>query len=277
MSVLAGAEDGAERVPARSETGGALVPFAVVHEETFRAATQEPAAPAKRDWRRLGAAASLAGLALIGAAATTAHVMNLRGGDGLAQRLDAMSARLEAVEATRTRDELANLRKVLTEIKAGATSSKEAAGAVTQLAARVDKLEKEQGARLDKLGDRIDHDTAARLAEVTARLEKLEAKAPLAVAAVPSPPLKPQAKADTPKAEPAVSNETTGSLEKPKPRLRGFYLAEIHNGYAMIDSPDGEFNVGPGDTVPGGGRVLRIERRGRDWVVVTTQGTIASE
>ena len=44
----------------------------------------------------------------------------------------------------------------------------------------------------------------------------------------------------------------------------------------MIDGPGGEFAVGPGDVVPGGGRVLRIERHGRDWVVVTTQGQIVA-
>ena len=49
---------------------------------------------------------------------------------------------------------------------------------------------------------------------------------------------------------------------------------DLRNGYAMIDSPQGQFAVGPGDAVPGGGRVLRIERRGRGWAVVTTIGSI---
>ena len=73
-----------------------------------------------------------------------------------------------------------------------------------------------------------------------------------------------------------MSYEPTGSIERAPPRLRNFYLAEIRNGYAMIDSPGGEFVVGPGDMVPGGGRVLRIERRGRGWAVVTTQGQIVT-
>ena len=144
-------------------------------------------------------------------------------------------------------------------------------GAVSQLAARVDKLEKEQGARLDKLGDRIDRDAATRLADVSARLDKLEAKATAATAAA-----KPSTKVNVAKANPGVSYEPTGSIDRPPPRLRNFYLAEIRNGYAMIDGPGGEFVVAPGDFVPGGGRVLRIERRGRDWVVVTTHGQIAA-
>jgi hypothetical protein len=67
---------------------------------------------------------------------------------------------------------------------------------------------------------------------------------------------------------------TTASIEKPRPRLRGYFVSEIHNGYAMIDGPRGEFAVAPGDLMPGGGRVLKIERHGRDWVVETTQGQI---
>jgi len=133
----------------------------------------------------------------------------------------------------------------------------------------VDKLEKEQGARLDKLGDRIDHDAAARLVSVTARLEKLEAKTAVATAAAKAAP-----KINIAKASPGVSYAPTGSINRPPPRLRNFYLTEIRNGYAMIGGRDGEFAVGPGDMVPGGGRVLRIERHGRDWVVVTTQGQI---
>ena len=72
----------------------------------------------------------------------------------------------------------------------------------------------------------------------------------------------------------AVSNDITGAINKPPQRLRRFYVAEIHNGYAMIGGPGGNFVVGPGDLVPGGGRVLRIERRGRSWAVVTTEGQI---
>jgi hypothetical protein len=34
--------------------------------------------------------------------------------------------------------------------------------------------------------------------------------------------------------------------------------------------------VGPGDTLPGAGRVRSIERRNRQWVVVTSNGVIDS-
>jgi hypothetical protein len=258
--------------------GNAEIPHFSVREERI---AQPAPGRAPRDWKRLRAAASLIAVLAIGAAAAAAHVHGLRVANAeeaqaraLAHRLDAMSKRLETVEATRSRDELANLRKVLAEIKTGAANTRDMGGAVAQLASRMDKLEKEQGSRLDKLGDRIDRDAAARLADFTARLDKLEAK--VSAAAVPAAPAKIPPKLNVAKAGPAVSYEQTGSIDRPSPRLRGFHLSEIHNGYAMIVSPGGEFVVAPGDVVPGGGRVLRIERRGRDWVVVTTQGQIVA-
>ena len=251
--------------------------FSPRDEETF-AATPAP----RRDWRRIAAGVSMASVVAIGGAVAAVHVREMRflradtaETRTLTHRLDSLSARFESLEANRIRDELASQRKVLAEIKAGVASAHDVGGAVGQLAARVERLEKEQGAKLDKLGERMDRDAAGRLADVAARLDKLEAKAAPVVVAAPAKP-SPSLKADAPKVEPTVSNETTGSIEKPRPRLRGFYLAEIHNGYAMIDGPAGQFAVAPGDVVPGGGRVIRIERHGRDWVVVTTQGQITA-
>ena len=248
---------------------------------TARPEIARPAPRAPRDWRRLGAAASLAAVVAIGAAAAAAHVHELRvtrAGQAetraLAHRFDAMTARLQSLEANRSRDELASLKKVIAEIKASAASTRDVGGAVAQVAARMDRLEKEQGARLDKLGDRIDQNAATRLADVTARLDRLEART--TVAAVAPAPAKAAGKTEVAKFPAGVSDETTGAIDKPRAALHGYRLSEIHNGYAMIDSPSGEFAVAPGDIVPGGGRVLRIERRGRDWVVVTTRGQIAA-
>ena len=45
--------------------------------------------------------------------------------------------------------------------------------------------------------------------------------------------------------------------------------------HAAVDY--GPQQVAPGDFIPGAGRVLRIERRGDDWFVLTSQGIIASD
>jgi len=298
------------------------------------------------DWRRIAAAASLAAVVTIGVAAAAVHVGETRVASAesatahaLSDRLDAMSSRLESLDANRTHDEVANFRKVLAEIKNSIAGARNVSDGVTQLNARVDRLEKEQGGKFDKLGDRIDRDAANRLADIAGRLDKLEAKAntasardlsgavaqlgerldhiekdqsarldklgerldhdasvrnfgatarldkpeakiaakPIVAAVAPSPAKPtPVASSAATKYAPSVSDDVTGSIGKPRPQLRGYYLSEVHNGYAMIDSPVGEIAVAPGDMLPGGGRVLRIERRGRTWAVVTTQGQIVA-
>ncbi len=51
--------------------------------------------------------------------------------------------------------------------------------APTQLTVRLDQIEHEYGARLDKLSERVDHDASSRFADIAARLDKLETKAAL--------------------------------------------------------------------------------------------------
>jgi hypothetical protein len=46
---------------------------------------------------------------------------------------------------------------------------------------------------------------------------------------------------------------------------------------AVVESSTGLDEVGPGDTLPGGARVERLEKRGREWVLVTNRGVIAPD
>ncbi len=245
-----------------------LLPIAAERDEAPRWAdaefTQTPRseAPIRPEGRRWRGAASLAAVVLIGAAAAVAQVYAVRvaGAEraetqALARRLDAIAASLQSLDSNRP--DLTGLKKSLADLKTNVASAHELGGAVAQLNGRAERLEKDQTSRFEKL----DKDSAQQFAGVVQRLEKLEAKT--------APPV-------APKPAPAVSMESTGSIARAKAPLRNFYLSEIHNGYAMIDSPQGEFAVAPGDVVPGGGRVLRIERHGRNWVVVTTLGQIAS-
>jgi hypothetical protein len=166
-------------------------------------------------------------------------------------------------------------------------------------------------AKLEKL-DRVDRDAAAHNADFATRLDKIEKKisAPVAVAAVAAPlppaaPPKQQAAVSTsatagvskettasmapqpPRAPPpatgiakeapgGVSKETTGSIAAQPPRgpLRGWVIRDVRGGMAIIEGRDGFHEIGPGDNVPGAGRVERIERRAGGWAVVTNQGYI---
>ena len=187
----------------------------------------------------------------------------------LAQTVKTLKDRIDAIEAARAHDEGADMRKIAAEMKGESAGVRDLSANLGQTNARIDKLERDHGARLDKLADRFDHETAGKLADLSGRLDKLE-KRPVAAAPVaPAPPAKPVPAAAM------VSNETTGSIDRPK--LRGYWLVEADEGYAVIDGRDGPQQVAPGDVLPGIGRVQRIERRGRDWVVVTSAGVIAGD
>ena len=51
--------------------------------------------------------------------------------------------------------------------------------ALTQLTVRLDQIEHEYGARLDKLSERVDQDSSSRFTDIAARLDRLEKKAAL--------------------------------------------------------------------------------------------------
>jgi hypothetical protein len=262
--------------------------------------------------RRLQAGAAAACLALVAVAAAGAGLDRVaksqHESQGLAQAVSALSTRIDAIDAAKPREEAVEIRKAVSEARGGLATSRDLSATVAQLNARLDRLEREQQARLDKLNERVEHDVAARNADAQARsvdlasrIEKLEKAdfasridkiekadlgsrldkvekrvAPQTVAA--TPPTPPAAPRDATAAAPApgVSNEVTGSIERPHPTapIRGWVLTEVRNGAALVANRQGLHEIEPGDVLPGAGKVQRFEKRGREWVVVTDQGII---
>ncbi len=196
---------------------------------------------------------------------------------------------------------------------------------LTQLTERLEQIEHQYGARLDKLGERFDEDSSSRFADIAARLDKLEKKAALPVtppsesadvvarldklekriaaaatpaseiaglttrlnklekraavagasSANPLPPATPRQLSLMARAEPSAPNETARPAD-PGPVLRDYSVESVRDGIAVINGRDGPQEVAPGDSVPGAGRVLRIEKQGNDWFVLTSRGVIAS-
>jgi hypothetical protein len=268
---------GAPRVePPRLE----LLPYAAA-EQARRAGLSRAIA-----WGSAGAAAMaiIAAVAAFGLYdhARQANVIALKTAatQGLSDSVKTLTKRIDAIEATRAHDESADTRKIAVEMKSEGAAGRELTAGLAQASARLDKLEHDHTARLDKLTDRLDHETAAKFADLAARLDKLE-KHPVVALAAPVKPVAPIAKPASlpvkPVAPPVqpVSDETTGAIERPP--LRGYWLVEAQDGYAVIDGRDGPQQVAAGDVLPGLGRVQRIERRGRDWVVVTSAGIIAGD
>jgi hypothetical protein len=191
------------------------------------------------------------------------------------------------------------------------------AASLAQMSIRLDQMEHDFGARLDKLGERIDQNSSPATADIDARVEALEkqtaAPAPAevaakldrlekrlaAAAAAPASEIgdlttrvvrleKKAASATALQANPpppggpkqlalgaGAGSAEVARAEAPQSVLRNYSVEDVQGGVAMVDSRYGPREVAPGDVLPGAGRVLRIERRGGAWVVVTSQGVIA--
>jgi hypothetical protein len=195
--------------------------------------------------------------------------------ESLAQTVRSLRVRLDAIEAAKNRDDLADLRRSVGDIKSSVVSAHEFNSALALLSQRVDKLDNEESAKVDKLSERVDHEASALTNELSTRVDKLEKKivappvAPTQTAQAGQPPL-------PPKIGPDVSMETTGSIDRPRPLLRGYIVLDARGDVALIGGRYGEQEVRRGDFLPGAGRVERIELKGGRWTVLTSEGLIAS-
>lgn len=132
----------------------------------------------------------------------------------------------------------------LAEIKAEARKDRAAAASqIGQTATRLDKLE---------------HDLSTRLQAVEKSLAARDATASIHALPTPAP-------------APPVNLKTSA---KPRVPLGGWILREVRDGGALVEGASGLRKVSPGDTLPGVGRIQRVERRDGQWVLVTASGLI---
>jgi len=59
-------------------------------------------------------------------------------------------------------------------------------------------------------------------------------------------------------------------------RIANWTVRDVFDDTAVLKGPWGLVAVGPGDTIPGIGRVQAIVRSGKQWVVETTKGVITA-
>ena len=209
------------------------------------------------------------------------------------------------------RDETARLAGEVARLRVGLDASRAERGAVrtdpkqAQLLDKVERTGQENAARIGRLSDQLERiekgerdTTRAQL--VLDRIDRLEralggkdqtvaASAPEKATTAALAPAMPAPGAPTPPPKPASVPDVaqTGSIpdgrapktEQPDPRktaLEGYVLREVDEGYALIETRSGRFHeVSVGQVLPGIGRVEAIERRGRQWVVVTPKGFIS--
>jgi hypothetical protein len=194
--------------------------------------------------------------------------------ESLGHTIKSLKVRVDAIDSTMSNAGLTDLRQSVGEIRSNLASSREVSGALAQLSQRVDKLDHEASAKVDKLTERVDHEANALTTGLSTRIDKLEQKitaplpAPSPVTLAKQPPTRP--KFDN------VSMDRTSSIERPKPLLRGYVVLDARDDVALVGGRYGEREVRQGDFLPGAGRVEHIELGGNGWVVTTSGGLIAS-
>jgi hypothetical protein len=155
----------------------------------------------------------------------------------------------------------------------------DASSGQADLVKSLERVPREVSARIGQLGPQLERiesaakDPATKLAALAERLDRIERQiAALSAARQAATPA-----ALGPAASPPEST-ATGSVEpKREAQVEGWVLHEVYNGVALIEGRNRRLiEVGPGEVVPGVGRVEAIEKRGRRWVVVTAKGVIAS-
>ncbi len=200
--------------------------------------------------------------------------------DDLSAALAQVTSRLDRIETT--------YRARLDQL--GQRSDPNASARLADLSARLDALEKkaaapapnsgevsELGAKLEKLEKKVAAATpsAKEVSDLATRLDKLEKR----TAAALDGPAKPEADAGSKHATSVAKAQPPGPNgdQRPgaaRPVMREYSVSDVQDGFAVIESRYGSQEVAPGDFIPGAGRVLRIERRGGEWYVLTSNGVI---
>jgi len=230
-------------------------------------------------WRRYGALASAVTLMLaLGWSLGSNISAAFRGPsqEQLAATAAAQSA-AQAVRAAQTqRQEIAALRAHLESLKSKMEKQAQDSHASDATIANLQKSLAAQKA-----------DATATAAQLQAKIDHIQASAidKTPTGSIPTPPEKPQA--NNPANILAKPTERITLGDRPAPAkaaesaqqsvYRNFVLRDVANGMAVVEGSTGLDEVGPGDTLPGGARVERLEKRGREWVLVTNRGVIAPD
>ncbi len=176
---------------------------------------------------------------------------------------------------------------------------------LAEISARIDRLDHDPSTKLSEIASRIDRierqvATSEQVGSIAtpvplpvARQPSVPSPAPPVVSAssmVPAPSSKSDgakidvakvesARADVAKAEAAKLDTAARPDLAVKPAVvDGWMLRDVYGGVALVEGRAGGLReVAPGEYVPGVGEIRSIERRGRNWVVVTSRGIIQAD
>jgi len=223
--------------------------------------------------RRFGAMAAVVALATVagalGGALATAGIGKLMAGEPAqesARESAQASAKDSALEAS-----VARLDAEIVALKSSLEhNSKTTTGQLNKASDRLDKVEKAQA------------EPAAKLAKLSETVDKLRAAQASTTTAVVAPAPAKEVTGSVPQQAAAAAAPTPAPAVPPKPEVarlptvEGWVLRDVANGYALIESRRGMYEVYAGDPIPGLGRVDAIRKQDGRWVVVTSKGLIVA-
>jgi hypothetical protein len=277
----ASAADAAKIDPAASAALAEAVKSARQDLPSARAAQGEivPGAAKSPSPRAFGsslAAQALMGLALIGAGWGASYVGTLGNREAIA-RVEAETARSQEILA-RLNGDLEALKGAVASFRdVEQTASVSKASDQARLSEKVERLAvavQDPGRKLSALETKLDRMESQIMAHLAGLAAKAAAPAP-APAPSPAPAAAPTPPAPSPAATEAREPAPAAKSARNEP-LDGWVLREVYDGAALIEGNRRLYEVMPGGVIPGVGRVEAIERRGRNWVVLTDKGTISA-
>ncbi|WP_051439970.1 hypothetical protein [Methylobacterium sp. 10] len=199
--------------------------------------------------------------------------------DSSIERLTQIQSRLELrqTDVAHLQADIEKLGKVLAQVQDATESVRsEAKNRSATLNERIGKAEQAIVSTVTRLADRQDQterDQTAKIAALTSQWEKR------IVAAVPATPVPAPQAAKAHQPEPTETGSLPDKAKAPTPAvIESWAVREVYNGVAVIEDRRHRLvEVVPGDSIPGIGKVDSIERRGRNWAVLTKQGVITNQ
>jgi hypothetical protein len=215
-------------------------------------------------------------LALIGSCWVASYAGTLASRDSI-QQFGTDAARSE-VALGRINGEIEALKKELAAFKDAVNTSSAAERRVSaKLGEKLDGVEKAVRSANAQPGQDL------KFTALDSRLDKMEGQIMTALAGLAAK----QAATPTANAAPAAAMPVSAPLPPPAPisaakpardePVDGWVVREVYDGSALVEGRNRRlYEVAPGGMVPGVGRVEAIERRGRNWVVLTDKGVIGT-
>ena len=189
-------------------------------------------------------------------------------------------------------DTLRTLKRSVETLKAQIDQARNADGTtLAQIASKIDRADHDPSAKLAEIAtrlDRIEHEpkatdaTAPKVADLVSRLDRLEhqVSAPATTGSIP-PGAAPPATSIVPRSPAALKPQGNGPVADAKPMqpraptVDAWVVRDVYDGMALVEARGGGLReIEPGEFLPGAGQVRTIERRGRNWVVLTSRGVI---